>query len=490
LELGSLGGSFVVAQRDEDGTLRLSRDAIGHRTLYWGLSEERLFFASTVAALLATGAFPRKLDARAVAAYLSYAYVPGERTLVQGIHELLPGEELSFRDGRVSRRRIWDLPSDPESFASEADLERELRGALDFVVHSMLPDGEPVAASLSGGIDSSLVVALAQKHRGKSARVRTFSITFGKEYRDELAWSGLVASHTGTEHTVVELTPEAVLGRLDDTIACMDKPNGDPLTVPNALLFREMSRHAAVVLNGEGGDPCFGGPKNLPMVLSELYQEPDNDAEGGGRAREQSYLRAHLKCFDDLADMFDESRLGEALSPPLTDELVPWFEDARFRGLVQRLMAINIRFKGGHHILPKVDALSRPFGVLPRSPLFSRAIVEMACRIPPELKLRGATEKYLLKRAVRDLLPESVVDRPKSGMMVPVEGWFQHALLGEAKKRVMALSGGAAGSSRLFRPHYLERLLSGKLGGLRPRRGVKIWLLITLESHLRALKLL
>jgi asparagine synthase (glutamine-hydrolysing) len=148
-------------------------------------------------------------------------------------------------------------------------------------------------------------------------------------------------------------------------------------------------------------------------------------------------------------------------------------------------MAINTRFKGGHHILPKVDALSAPFGIRARSPLFSKSIVELAFAIPPELKLRGSDEKYLLKQAVRDLLPEAILKRPKSGMLVPVEGWFQGPLLPEARQRILD----GLTRSGLFRAAFLERLVSGRLGGLRPRRGVKIWLLVTLEAHLRALGL-
>jgi asparagine synthase (glutamine-hydrolysing) len=274
-----------------------------------------------------------------------------------------------------------------------------------------------------------------------------------------------------------------VLAHLDDTIACLDKPNGDPLTVPNALLFRAMAECSDIALNGEGGDPCFGGPKNVPMLLSALYGHGGEAGHDDPCALERNYLRAHQKCFDELDELLGPELLQVARTPPLEHDLVPWFSDPRWNGLVSKLMAINTRFKGGHHILPKVAALSAPFGVHARSPLFSKALVELAFRIPPELKLRGSDEKYLLKRAVRDLLPRAILERPKSGMLVPVEAWFQGPLLPEARDRIL---GGLAPRGLLSRP-YLEKLVSGKLGGLRPRRGVKIWLLVTLEAHLRAL---
>jgi asparagine synthase (glutamine-hydrolysing) len=325
---------------------------------------------------------------------------------------------------------------------------------------------------LSGGIDSSLVVALARKLH--DAPVHTWSVSFGPGYANELPFSSLVARHCATEHRVVELSPAVVLHHLDDAVALLSDPIGDPLTVPNALLFREAAGEGNVVLNGEGGDPCFGGPKNLPMLLAELY-------EGGADARARSYLRAHLKCYDDLAELLAPDVLAALAATPLEARLEPHLSDQRWRDFVTRLQAINVTFKGGHHILPKVDSLAVPFGVLPRSPLFDRAVVELAFRIPTQLKLRGSVEKYLLKEAVRDLLPGEIVDRPKSGMLVPVEAWFQGPLLPQARERILD----GLRPWRLFRRDYLERLLDGRLGGLRPRHGAKVWLLVTLEAWLR-----
>ena len=417
--LADVDGAFAVAWRTPDGAWHLARDAIGERTLYYAPLPDGLVFASTIPALLATGRVPRALDVPAVAAFLAYAYVPGEATLLAGIREVLPGEVLHVRGGRVSRERFWTLPAEPAWVPppDEAALRRALRARLEDAVSRRLPPGEPVGAFLSGGIDSSLVVALARRLADKP--VFTYSVSFGSGYPNELAWSSLVAEHCGTEHRVVELSPAVVLRHLDEAVCLLDKPIGDPLTVPNALLFREAAADASVVLNGEGGDPCFGGPKNLPMLLAEWLGDG-----AGPPAREQSYLRAHQKCYDDLPAMLTDDATAALAAAPLEAPLAPWFADPRWQSFLTRLMAINVAFKGGHHILPKVDALSAPFGVLPRSPLFARPVVEMAFAIPPQLKLHGSVEKYLLKESVRDLLPPVILERPKSGMLVPVEGWF------------------------------------------------------------------
>lgn len=444
----------------DSGTL--VRDAIGERSVFYRVSEGRLLSSSRIHDLIFPG---DQLNLSSIPAYLSYAYLPHRETLVQGINKLLPGEQIEFADGELRRSFHWRLP--PEGTGDEDDLRTQLRACLERAVARRLPKGDPVGVTLSGGIDSSLVTALARRLHDQP--VFSYAVSFGAGYANELEFSSMVAAHCGTDHQIVEITPDAVLRYLDDSIGLLSDPIGDPLTVPNYILFQEASRRVRVVLNGEGGDPCFGGPKNLPMLLSELYED-------GGR--ERSYLRAHQKCFDDLPAMLAPEVLEHQR---LEADLLPAFADPRWPSFVTRLMAMNVMFKGAHHILHKVEALSAPFGVTAASPLFDREIVEMAFRIPPQLKLRGSSEKYLLKQAVRDLLPATILDRPKSGMMVPVEGWFRGPLVAHAQERLLD----GLAPYALFRRDYLERLLAGRLGGLRPRHGVKIWLLVTLEAWLR-----
>jgi asparagine synthase (glutamine-hydrolysing) len=484
-QLTKVNGAFALAWFNQ-GRLTLMRDAIGERTLYYARVPQGWLFASTIHALLASGLVPRQLNLRGVATYLSYAYLPGEETLVEGVLEVPPGTMLHLPPGTGTaphREQFWSVPPEADASASfsaeqEEDLRQRLRRELEGAVIRRLPQGEKVGAFLSGGLDSSLVVALAKQWHGQE--VITYSVSFGPEYRNELPFSSLVAQHCGTTHRIVELSPKVILHHLDETIALHSDPIGDPLTVPNSLLFREASAEVGVVLNGEGGDPCFGGPKNLPMLLAELYGDITG-TEDEKLARERSYLRAHLKCFDDF-DRALSPRMKEAIAAqPIEASLTPLFADPSWRTFVGKLMAFNLFLKGAHHILHKVDEVSAPFGMLARAPLFDQRVAEVAFRAPPQLKLKGSVEKYLLKRAVEDVLPREIIDRPKSGMLVPVEGWFQEPLLPEARARLLD----GLKQWELFDRVWLERLLNGKLGGLRPRHGVKIWLLITLEAWLR-----
>jgi asparagine synthase (glutamine-hydrolysing) len=479
--LSSVIGAFALGWRGPDGSLTLARDGVGERSLFYAQVEGGLIFAPRIKDLLETGLVPRKLNLASVATYLTCAYIPGRETLVESIYKLLPGEVVSFCDGEMTSSSLWTLPAESgaQTGLYEEELRQELRERLERAVSRRLPRQEPVGAFLSGGLDSSLVVALAR--RLHTNRVLTYSVSFGEGYANELPFSSMVAKHCGTEHRVVELSPEAVLRHLDETIALLNDPIGDPLTVPNAMLFREAAAEVSVVLNGEGGDPCFGGPKNLPMLLAELLGDGASSHREELYARERSYLRAHQKCYDELGDMLTGDVFDAIASGRLERQVSSYFEDPRWTSFVTKLMAINVIFKGAHHILPKVEAVSAPFGVAARSPLFDRDVVEMAFAIPPQLKLRGSVEKYLLKQAVKDLLPPAIIERPKSGMLVPVEGWFQGPLLPRARERLLD---GLTGYGLIERD-YLERLLEGRLGGLRPRRGAKIWLLVTLEAWLR-----
>lgn len=465
---------FAVAIVDDRG-LTLQRDPIGHRSLYYAqLPDGTVLFGSSVHGIAADPRVPKTLDVQAVADYLAYSYVPGERTLLQHVRSVPAGGRVQFSAHGVQHARFWRLPPVPSQFATEARLRDELRATLRDAVERALPTG-PACATLSGGIDSSLVLALACQLRG--APLPCLSVSFGPQHANELPFSALVARHLGAQQHVVEVSAADIAAHFDATVAALSEPNGDPLTVPNFLLFRRARQLGGVVLNGEGGDPCFGGPKNAPMLLAALLSGHDGDLD-----RERDYLRAHQRLYDELPTLATPLLRDAIRDARMERELSRWFADPRWPGLLDQLMAINVTFKGAHHILPKVDHLGFAHGCSPRSPLFDRQVVELSMRIPAHLKRAGAVEKHLLKEAVRDLLPAAIIDRPKSGMLVPVEAWFQGPLLPFARARLLD----DAILHPLVRRDWMEKLLANQLGGLRPRRGIKIWQLLTLASWLRA----
>jgi len=454
----------------------LSRDSIGESTCYWALSDDGN--VRSAPALRDLCPPTPQLDPAALRDYLACAFVPGEQTMLQGIRELRPGV-------------VWDTDQTTEPVAVETLQEgvwdpeeplcthaQRLRPLLEQAVVSRLPRDscQPVGVFLSGGLDSSLVTALVRRlHPGP---VHTFSLHFGPETPNELRWSQAVADHCGTIHHVLEFDADTIRRHLNESIAALDDPIGDPLTTPN-LLMAKAAKNAGVewILNGEGGDPVFGGPKNLPMVLHSLYDSDREDVR-------QAYFRSYQKCYDDLDLLWTpQARREMEVLAPQEELLDPFLTDHGnpMQSYLNRLMRINVRLKGADHILNKVACMARHTGLRIHSPLFDTAVVEAGFAIPPSYKLDGSREKAVLKEAVRDLLPEEVVERPKSGMMVPVQRWFRGPL------RPIFIDTVLKRDSRTR--DWLERGPLEDWIAYRPmtppRHGVKLWLILTLELWMR-----
>lgn len=469
--LAARGMYAVALWNTRDRTLTLLRDGMGARTLYYAVQGRACWFGARLRALRRCPAVSGDLSLTALRNYLTCAFVPGVETMWRDVQELRPGTTMTWPGHKMVSH--WE-PAEAEHAwqePMEAHATR-LRPLLEDAVRVCLPATGPTSIFLSGGLDSSLVTALAVRHA--PGPVHTFAIHFGPDYPNELEHSHLVAQHCGTRHHVVALPGKRIRNMLPETMAALDDPIGDPLTTPNLILGRAAAQESGVVLNGEGGDPCFGGPKNMPMLLHELYGHP------GGRAA--AYLRAFQKGYDDLPYLLapDVQQVLRSV-PPQEDFFASYLEDPATHYL-NRLMYVNTRFKGTDNILTKVNNLTSACGLLGRSPLFDRRVVQASFGIPPEFKLSGAREKAVLKHAVADLLPDSILNRPKSGMLVPVQAWFQRDLRRMARSLLLSRR---ARIRPYIRPDLIREWLSYRSGPW-PRSGVKLWLLLTLELWLQA----
>jgi asparagine synthase (glutamine-hydrolysing) len=461
-----LQGMFAFAVWDRNqNTLFLVRDGVGTRTLYYSLAGNVCRVAPRLRTL--EQKLSPSIDLVALRDYLCCAFVPGDRTMWEGIREVRPGTIVQLPNNKTSpfwkiEERITEAEQPLEWHASK------LRSLLDQVISEYLPPGEAVGCYLSGGLDSSLVTALAQKLH--THPVHTYSIHFGAATPNELEFSSLVASHCQTQHHTIEITPQQMWELHAEAMSYLDDPIGDPLTVPNLILGRAAKQAVNVILNGEGGDPCFGGPKNQPMLLTSLYESehtPDLVS---------AYLASYQKCASDLPNLLKPEIWQAVKDAPSV--FAP--ELSGTGNYLNRLMFINTKYKGADHILTKVNNLTRACELDGRSPLFDQRIVEMSLTIPPEYKLSGATEKAVLKAAVQDVLPAAIIARPKSGMMVPVQYWFRQ--LWPKQARALLLSKQAR-----IRPYLRQELIRDWLdyrGDLWSRYGVKLWLLVSLELWL------
>lgn len=451
--------------------LFLVRDPVGAKTIYYARNGRAWWFSTRLATLRHSPAGATELSLTALRNYLTFAYVPGCETMWRGITELRPGTAVVIPHGELVT--YWE-PAQGECDPGETidDHAERLHDLIGDAVRVRLPEGEPVGVYLSGGVDSSLVTAMAAKYA--SEPVHTYSLSFGPEYPNELAYAALVAEHCHSIQHKVTVTPREIGEHIWATMAALDDPIGDPLTVPNYMLGKAAAEEVNVVLNGEGGDPCFGGPKNQPMLLHELY--------GPASSREAAYLAIYSKCFEDLPHLLSPCT-QEALQCEASQEalLAPYFANEVMASYLNKLMFINVIFKGADHILTKVNNLTSANHLLGRSPLFDRRVVEQSFAIPPHFKLLGTNEKAVLKQAAVSMLPAPILARPKSGMQVPVQGWFKKDLNRFARSLLLDRH------ARL-RPYINQGVVKQWLdykGSVWPRYGSKLWLLLSLEIWLQ-----
>jgi asparagine synthase (glutamine-hydrolysing) len=474
--LEHLDGAFVLAAHDERGVL-LARDPLGERPLYYTrVDADTVLFASEIKAFYAHPAFAARPEPGSLAAVLVFSFIPGPRTMFQGVVELEPGCCVRLRPGQPpdEPRRYWRLQEDVDPQWQDDEGARRLAELCASAVARRLPPAGPVAAFLSGGVDSSAAVALLV---AQGVRPLCFSAGFGMGQPNELGYARLVADHCRVEHRIIDVEPDAFLDLLPRIIWNLDDPLCDCITVPNYIMAAAAARESAVVFNGEGGDPLFGGPKNKFMILGEWYKAY------GAYDRHLAYLASYHKgydCFEELCTPELVARSGGTAA--LVELVAPYLDDPTMSSFLNRLMHVNIKLKGGQNILVKVDKMLAAHGVRSASPLFDRRLAELSLRMPPAAKRRGDVEKFAFKQAVEPLLPHPVVYRKKAGMGVPLNHWFRRTSL---RGYAADLLGSARARERgYFRWAFGERLLEGEPppnGIGRDRTGELLWMLLAIE---------
>lgn len=473
-----LEGSFTFAIFDkEKNKLFIVRDQIGEKVVYFWYKNHKLLFSSEIKGILTNPEVKREVNLASLEKYFTFSYVSGEDTMIKDVYELLPSCYIEFDHDNFSLNRYWNFyetPTYSEAELSEKALTEELKSLLNDSINKRIPEKETLGVFLSGGIDSSLVAAIAQKNSEK--KINTYSIHFGKDYPNELYYSSMVAEHIKSNHKIVEIRPKSFLNEMFHIIKCLDDPIGDPITVPNFLLAQEAKKEANVIFNGEGGDPCFGGPKNIPMMLSQIYSE-----QAEKYFVEKYYLKSYRKCYEILPYMLSENTLKtlESEYESIEEYVSKNLAEGKLNTFLDKLMYLNVKMKGVHHILVKVDKMTSANGISAIAPIFTPDITNFSFKIPANLKLNGRVEKYLLKKAVEDVLPHEVVYREKKGMMVPVKFWFQKDLKKYAKKILAPKNIKEKG---YFNPEFIKKLLNSSLDSrFRQNEGLKLWMLITFE---------
>ncbi len=505
-----LRGMFALAIHDTaEATTMLARDPLGVKPLYWTRVGDRLLFASELQALLTDPSVPRELDLDGLGRYLALGFVPGEATVFRGIHKLRPGCRLVANTSDVHIERYWawpDFTPDPALAGQSLDaLADQVGERLSASTQAMLLSDRPVGVLLSGGVDSSLLVALLPEHVRRETR--TFAIGFeGGGHHDERAYAREVATRFGTKHhestVAVDLAAE-----LPRVIAMLDEPCADPAAVPAHLVARAAAEHVTVVLSGTGGDELFGGYRRhrLPGMLRNLSWLPPALARAGARflgdrdqhrrtfAGEQLVMAGKLLEARGRGPFLDAyfSTL-EPASPARWREAVALdSEPANVAGSLAREMAsemgalphdrTSLALAADHlwylpdDLLLKEDRTSMGASIEGRVPYLDDALVRFAAGLPMRARIEGATAKRVLRQLAARHLPERIAQRRKHGFSVPVQEWLRGPLAELAGDTFATAGSGLFHMATLRRWHDEHRRRIDRSGPLWAALCFELW---------------
>ena len=501
-----LRGMFAFAIWDErTQELFLARDRVGKKPLLYAQLNNELVFGSEFSALLQHPDVSRDVDSQAIHHYLSFMCVPAPLTAYRSIRKLEPGHSLRWRRGEIKLERYWQPDFSHKLDIDEVEAGERALEILRDAVRVRLMSEVPLGAFLSGGIDSSAVVALMSE--ASSDPVKTFSIGFEEQDFSELHHARRIAEHVGADHHEFIVRPDA-MEVLPLLVEHYGEPYADSSAIPTYYVARETRRHVTVALNGDGGDESFAGYERyaamqlaeryhrLPAPLRKLAIQPAigllpssetsrsriRDAkrfiQAASLPKRERYLR-WVSVFDPQAkhDLYSEGFLRETANVHASEILDPWFAHANGSGIVDAALLTDIMTYLPNDLLVKVDIATMAVSLEARSPFLDHHVIEFAASLPEKFKLRGLTTKYLLKRVLKKLLPAENLDRRKMGFGVPIGHWFRGEM--QAFLRETLLSQKSLGRG-LFKPEVVKQLVELHTRGERDYAH-QLWTLLMLE---------
>ncbi len=493
-ELRGMYGFAIWDSRRE--RLLIGRDRIGIKPIYYWETDGGVAFASELRAFLALEAFPRRIDRSAVARYLALGYVPDPHCIFEGVRKLPPGHVLSWdREQGVRLSRYW-TPVRAESPRIDAPTAiEELRRLIDDCVRCHLESEVPLGAFLSGGIDSSTVVA--HMARALDRPVRTFSIGFEEREFNEAPHAARVARELQTDHTELIVRPDAD-ALVEEVVRGFDEPFADSSALPTYLVSQLARQHVTVALSGDGGDELFGGYTRY-MAARERGELPTTVGRdllravarrlphvSPGRNRLLDLARTRRGRYASTVAMPLSSVDGGVASATVASEIEsletlfdPWFDQASGRDFDTQVTLVDMLSYLPGDILTKVDRMSMAVSLEARVPLLDHHLIEFASSLPSALKMQGGVGKWILREAIRGIVPDSVLAKRKQGFGVPLARWFRN----ELRHRLDRLTERGAASQEYVDVEAVRRVIGEHLVGRRDHSYL-LWRLVALELWL------
>jgi asparagine synthase (glutamine-hydrolysing) len=462
--------AFCIIERDH-GRIFLARDRLGIKPLYYTRNASSFYFASSLPALLSLPDVDTCIDPVALNYYLTFhAVVPAPHTIVQGIRKLPAATWMTIEpDGTTHTRTYWDLQfcrTEREEKYDAGQWKQMVKQELDHAVQRRLTADVPVGVLLSGGLDSSLLVALLSEAGHDD--IRTFSIGFeaaGGESGDEFQYSDLMARYFGTHHQKIKVAADDVLSVLDDCIRAMSEPMVSHDCIGFYMLSRAVVEHVKVVQSGQGADEVFGGYHWYPPLLNS--KDPVED-----------YARVFFdRAYDEYARMIHPDFRQQDWSRQWVQS---FFEKQAQARAVEKALKLDTTVMLVDDPVKRVDNMTMAWGLEARVPFLDHQLVELAARIPAELKVGGGG-KHILKEMAREILPDEIIDRPKGYFPVPALKYLKGAYLDYVHD---ILGSETARQRNLFNPEYVRTVLSDPSSHITPLRGSKLWQIALLEKWL------
>lgn len=511
--LNRFRGMFAFAIWDSNlNRLFLARDRLGEKPLVYFHKNGRFMFASEIKAILQAPGLERKVNLYALHHYLTYQYVPSPDTIFEGMKKLPPAHYLLYDySGNMSIEQYWKLNFTPiqNTYDDLSELCDRIRTKLEESVKLRLISDVPVGAFLSGGVDSSLIVGMMAKLSGKP--VKTFSIGFEEKDFDELSYAKLVSDHFATEHHEFVVRPNAI-EILPKLVWHYNEPFADSSAIPTYYVASMTKDYVKVVLTGDAGDENFAGygrylRSKWVALFTKIPEKVRKDLMPAF-LRIFSYFHWKEKTLNRLADfmeslsvdqarnyaeqikIFNAKEKGDIYTEGFTknlenidplDFLLQKYEEVEADDLLDKLLYVDINTYLPEDLLVKMDIATMANSLEARVPFLDHKFMELVAGIPSHLKLKGSTNKFILKKAFSDLLPEAILKRKKMGFGVPVSRWFRKELKGYVYEILLdrkALNRG------YFRERAIQRLLDDHIA-LRYDHSAKIWALLILEIWFR-----
>ncbi len=473
--LEHINGMFAFALWDKNkNKLLIARDRFGEKPLYYGVFDNQLIFASEPKVLLANPAVKAEINLDALRQYLSFDYVPAPSSIYKNIYKLPAAHLLILEKGEIRTRRYWNLSWEKKETKSLESSAEELRELLADAVRMRLVSDVPLGILLSGGVDSSTIAAFATQF--STEKVKTFSIGFEEDSFDESKFARQVAKHLNTEHYEEKLSVGKAADLISEIGTWLDEPLSDGSLIPTFLLARFVKKHVTVALGGDGGDEIFAGYPmyfahkvadvygKIPRVLRNNLIEPivknlpvsnknlsfDYKAKRFVAASKYDLVTRHHSYFGSFSIDAQNDLLSKDVLAKTSGDIYKGAKDllqiCDAKNEIEQMQFLDINYYMAEDILTKVDRASMAVSLEVRAPFLDPRIAQFAAQIPLEYKLKGNKGKYILKKAMENMLPKNILHRPKKGFGIPIADWLKgrlnplmHEMLNETRLKNQGL---------------------------------------------------